>query len=322
MRRPAQVARIDYFGKIPARADFIKASHNLALVSLLDDWLAEVMNLLTADPRWKQHYDATRPLHFAFVGTRSRRAIAGHIVASGDASQRRYPFLAMSAIDVDAPEAFLPRCPIVLAPLWRGLGFLAAAVLDASEPEPCLRALAATTFTLDAGAHEHDQAFTHFLDSHNVSGLEALLGRAKVRQTILALGLLLQPVHRSGATRLDKSLVLPLPQSPDQRFPVAAFWLDLIAPFLRQADFELGLFVADVAQQAVLVVGFGGAAPETLQAIIDPQYASEHLISFEDTAWVDELIAGDADVQTLSAYLEQGQLSLRSAHALFHDTFS
>ena len=204
MRRPAQVARIDYFGKIPARADFIKASHNPALVGLLDDWLAEVMNLLTAEPRWKQHYDATRPLHFAFVGTRSRRAIAGHIVASGDASQRRYPFLAMSAIDVDAPEAFLPCSPIVLAPLWCELGRLAAGVLDASEPEPCLQALAAATFTFDAGAVGHGLAFTQFLDGHNVSGLEALLGHTPVRRTILGLGLLLQPVRRSGAHRFSR----------------------------------------------------------------------------------------------------------------------
>jgi type VI secretion system protein ImpM len=322
MSRAAQAVRIGYFGKIPARSDFIKACDNPALVALLDQWLAEVMNQLTADPRWKLNYDAMRPLHFAFVGTRSRRAIAGHIVASGDQSQRRFPFMMMVALEIAQPDSFVPLSPIVLAQLWRQLDLQAADVLDAADPEPALQVLGHTVVELEPEAVEHGEAFTGFLDSHNIAGLQALLERDSVRQLILALGLLLQPVRRSGAARLDKSLVLPLPQAPRYRSLVAAFWLALIAPFLRQADFELGLFLTEMRERQVLVVGFGGAAPETLQAIIDPRCAEEQQISLEYTGWVDELIAGDPEVQKLSAYLEQGQLSLRSAHAMFHSTFS
>jgi type VI secretion system protein ImpM len=81
------------------------------------------------------------------------------------------------------------------------------------------------------------------------------------------------------------------------------------------------LFFADVRGQPSLVIGFSGAAPETLAAIIDPHSAAEQQIHFDYAGWVDELIAGDARVQKLSAYLEQGQLSLRSVQALFHETF-
>lgn len=322
MKRGPQSARLGYFGKLPARGDFIKAADNLALASLLDDWLAEVMNALSADPRWKLNYDAMRPLHFAFVGTRSRRAIAGHLAASSDASQRRYPFLGMSAIEVDDPRSFVPRSPLVLAPLWQGLDQLAADVLAAPDPDAPLQALAAARVEIDTALDGHEQGFVDFLDRHNIAGLEAMLASASVRRTILAIGLLLQPVRRSGAERLDKSMVLPLPQAQRQRYLVAAFWLDLIAPFLQQSDFELSLFFAELREQPSLVIGFSGAAPETLAAIIDPQCAAEHHISFDYAGWVDELIAGDAGVQKLSAYLEQGQLSLRSAHALFHETFA
>jgi type VI secretion system protein ImpM len=322
MKRGPQSARIGYFGKLPARGDFIKAADNLALASLLDDWLAEVMNALSADPRWKLHYDAMRPLHFAFVGTRSRRAIAGHLAASCDASLRRYPFLGMSAIDVEDPQSFVPRSPLVLAPLWQALERLTAEVQAADDPEPPLQALAAARVEIDTAADQHEQGLLDFLDRHNLADLEGMLCSASVRRTILAVGLLLQPVRRSGAERLDKSMLLPLPHAPRQRYPVAAFWLDLIAPFLRKADFELALFIAELNQRPSLVIGFGGAAPEILAAIIAPQCAAEHQISFDYTGWVDELIAGDAAVQKLSAYLEQGQLSLRSAHALFHETFA
>jgi type VI secretion system protein ImpM len=321
MKRGPQLARIGYFGKLPTCSDFVKAADNLALASLLDDWLAEVMNVLSADPRWKINYDAMRPLQFAFVGTRSRRAIAGRLAASSDLSQRRYPFLSMSAIDVAAPAAFIPLSPLVLAPLWNELDRLTAEVLEIRNPEEALAALSAAQVELDANDPAHEQLFLDFLDRHDICSLEALLGSASVRRTIIAAGLLLQPVRYSGADRLDKSLVLPLPASGPQRYLVAAFWLDLITPFLQQSDFELGLFLTEVGDRPMLVIGFGGAAPETLAAIIDPHCATEQQISFDYAGWVDELIAGDAQVQKLSAYLEQGQLSLRSTQALFHETF-
>ncbi|MRX07534.1 type VI secretion system-associated protein TagF [Pseudoduganella sp. FT25W] len=320
MKRGPQSARIGYFGKLPTRADFVKAADNLALASLLDDWLAEVMNLVSAEPRWKLNYDAMPPLDFAFVGTRSRRAIAGHLAASSDLSQRRYPFLGMSAIEVDDPSAFVPRSPLILTPLWDELSLLTVDVMDSADPEAPLQTLAATRVEVDLAPERHENTFVDFLDRHHIGALEAMLAGASVRRIILAIGLLLQPVRRAGAQRLDKSLVLPLPASR-QRYLVAAFWLDLITPFLQKADFELSLFFTELRERPSLVIGFGGAAPETLAAIIDPDSAAEHQISFDYAGWVDELITGDARVQKLSAYLEQGQLSLRSAQALFHETF-
>ena len=121
MRAGPQTVRIGYFGKLPSCADFIKVVDNLALAGLLDDWLAAVLNVLSAEPRWKLSYDVMRPLQFAFIGTRSRRAIGGHLAASSDSSQRRYPFLCMSAIDIDQPARFGARSPLVLAPLWTEL---------------------------------------------------------------------------------------------------------------------------------------------------------------------------------------------------------
>jgi type VI secretion system protein ImpM len=231
MRHAPQFVRIGYFGKLPTRSDFIKVADNLALVSLLDDWLVEVMQVLSADPRWKLNYDAVRPLHFAFVGTRSRRAIAGHLAASSDLSRRRYPFLGMSVVDVGNPASFVGRSPLVLAPIWNELDRLAPKVLTATDPEPPLLALAAARVEIDPAAPEHEQAFLDFLDRHNIGALEAMLASVSVRRTILAIGLLLQPVRRSGAERLDKSLVLPLPSTPRHRYLVATFWLDLVTSF-------------------------------------------------------------------------------------------
>lgn len=329
MKRPAQLVRIGYFGKIPAHSDFIKAADNIALVALLDQWLAEAMNLLTADPRWKRHYDALRPLHFAFVGTRSKRAIAGRIAASLDQSRRRFPFLTMSTLEIDDPSRFVARSPLVLANLWHRLDALCAPVLAGPDPNPCpdpaLRELAACLVEIDPNAARHDDDFFAFLDANTLHSLQAMLApagfRGPVRQLIIALGLLLQPVREEGAVRPEKSLVLPLPRLPCQRALVAGFWLDLIAPFLQDADFELALFQTELGDRPSMVVGFCGAAPHTLQALIDPAVGATQQIAFEQMEWVDQHIAADHGVQRLSACLEQAQLTLRSARLLFHETF-
>lgn len=325
MTHRPQRARLGYFGKIPARSDFIKAADH-ALTALLDQWLADVMNRLTADPRWKQKYDSMRPLHFAFVGTRSRRAIAGHIVASSDQSQRRFPFLAMSALDIDAPADFLPLSPVVLGCLWEALEAGAAGVLAADDPSTSLQALGGAVVELDPGSAEHHSAYQRFIEQHTLSTLDAMLAQGRFKgpahRVVLALGLLLQPFRWSGSTRLETSLALPLPSARDERFAVASFWLALVSPFLQTMDVELALFITEDEGQAMLVIGFSGSSPETLQAIIDPQFGEDQRITFDDTSWIEGASGRDHKVMRLSACLEQGCLTLRSVCALFHETFA
>jgi type VI secretion system protein ImpM len=325
MSRAPQMVRIGYFGKLPAHGDFVKASDNPALLGLLDQWLAESMSLLSADPRWKLHYDELRPLDFAFVGTRSKRAIAGRIAASQDQSGRRFPFLAVSAFEVDAAEAFVARSPLVLGELWRRIGRLSGAALAAPEPAAALRELAAGVVEVEPGAARHDADFHAFLEANTLQSLQALLEpagfRGALRQLILGLGLLLGPVRSNPGARLEKSLLLPLPCAPAERPLVAAFWLDLIAPFLSGIDVELALFLAEFDAGPALALGFCGAAPHTLQALIDPAAGAEHQIGFDQIDWVEAQLAGDPAARRLSACLEQSRLSLRAARQLFQETF-
>ncbi len=318
--------QIGYFGKLPARSDFVKGGEQYTLAGLLDEWLAGMMNQLTANPRWKQHYDALAPLHFAFVGPRSRHAIAGHLAPGSDQSGRRFPFVAMSALEVPQPQAFVPVSPLALAPLWDRLGMLTEDVLCAADPAAPLHALAASTVDADIASERHAEALGRFSAATDLAALEALLAngarRVCVRRVMLGIGLLLQPFEWSGSTRLERSLALPLPEAPSARALVAAFWLALVAPFLRREEIELALFVAELRGGAALVVGFSGATPGTLQAIIDPEAGTEQLIAFDDTGWVDDMIEHDQAVQRLSACLAQGSLSLAGARDLFRETFA
>jgi type VI secretion system protein ImpM len=321
----ATQARIGYFGKVPSRGDFIKATDNAALITLLDNWLAQSMDLLSHDPRWKIIYDSIKPLHFAIMGPHSKRAIAGHLYPSSDQSQRRFPFLSMSAVDLDEPVEFVQRSPIVLSRLWTRLELLTAGVMNAADPTTPLQTLATATIDLELNTAGYDAAFVDFMDMQTIGSLDAMLAqsgfRGSVRQLLLALGLLLQPVMASSSSRLEKSLVLPLPNDPMYRNLVATFWMHLITPFLCRADFELALFVTRIGGKPGMVLGFSGASARTLHAIIDPQIGAEHHIAFEDADWIEDQLSADYGVQKLSSYLSQPDLSLKSALGSFREAF-
>ncbi len=317
MSRAPTPTAVGYFGKIPSRGDFVKGSDNPALIKVLDDWLAQAMDLMSADARWKLNYDAVAPLHFAFIGPRRRHAIAGHIVASSDQSSRRFPFLMMSTMEVAEPGAFVPDAPLVLNRLWNRLETLSTSVVGADDAAAPLQAAASHVIELDLRTTAYDAAFADFLDLQTVGALDALLAQSgfkgSVRQVLLALGVLLQPVMASSSSRLEKSLLLPLPSDPMYRNLVAAFWMHLITPFLARADFELALFITRIAQRPVLVLGFSGASAHTLRAIMDPHAGIERHITFDELEWVEEQVTNDYAIQKLSTYLSQPALSLKSA---------
>lgn len=314
--RPVQ-DRIGYFGKLPSRSDFVKVAHEIPAMRMLDEWLAQVMSLLPADPRWKINYDAMAPASFAFVGPSRRHALAGHIVASRDQAGRRFPFLMMRMVEVLDPAGFVSRCPLAFDPLWSFFDGAAPTALAAADPAPHLQSIRDSAVTLG----ECDAALERFLAAGTVSSLAALLGEGDAGRLILALGLVLQPVMHSKPAAVHKSLVLPLPEDGLARCAVAAFWLELAAPFLRRADFDLALFITRQDGRPVLVVGFCGAAAATLHGIIDPLAGLEQQVRFADTGWIDEQLGIDVDVRALASYLDQPQLPLRLARELFLQTF-
>ncbi len=320
-------AQFTYFGKIPSRGDFVKSSHNPQLLQTLDQWVAQAMELLSENPRWRLVYENMQPLHFAFLGSHSKLAIAGHMVASSDASTRRFPFLVAAALEVERPLAFLARSPLALARLWSRSASQIQPLLSISEPGEVLQLLAETQVPVDTSTHgsAHDGTFADFVEFQTLQGLEQMLrdnqNAVRVPRILLALGLLLQPVMASGSSHLEKGLTLPLPRDPFYRSLVAAFWLELITPFVARADFELAIFIGTFEEHDRLVVGFNGASAKTLHSVIDPQAYLAQNIEIDDPEWVDDHAKNDHKISKLVSYLDQPQLSLRVAIDTFREVF-
>lgn len=315
----ADAPRVAYFGKLPGCGDFVRSPGDQVLVELMDQWLATVMQRLSANPRWRQHYDACPPLDFAFVGTRSRQVVSGRLLASRDQSARRFPFVCMAVHQVAKPRDFLPCSPLALAPSWEGLAIAAGAAaaaavrpVDGIQPAPVAELVQAQA-VLD-----------EYLAGACLASLEGALAlhaaAMPARRLLLALGLLLSPLRQQGPVP-SRCLALPLPQDAALRPSVAAFWMTLAAPMLARQDLELAIFLAPVGGQPSLVLGLDGANPASLNAVIDPEAAQDGMVRLADCAWVESTLPGDAPLQRLAACLEQGQLGLPAAIQLFDETF-
>lgn len=329
MSQPTAVSLV-YFGKIPSRGDFVRSSQQGGLIQTLDRWLTQGVELLATDARWKEIYDRTRPLHFAFLGVKSHVALAGHLVASSDASGRRFPFITAGSFEVGQPDEFVARSPMVLARPWQRLERVAHQATTANDASPVLGELSSAQVELDVAPQAYEASFRDFLELQTVGSLEAMLRQAghqiDLRQTLLALGLLLQPVPASGSSQLDKGVRLPLPADPLYQPYVSTLWLELVSRFLRHGDFELLLFIAPGPAQTpdgspTLTLGFNGGSPTVLQAALDPQVGERVFVDLRDAEWVEEHVQQDYGVKKLSSYLQQPQLSLKQAQATFREAF-
>ena len=318
-------APIAWFGKLPGRGDFVKSATAPQLTAMLDQWLAQMLEEFAAEPRWKHIYDAARPLHFAFLGSRSRMAVAGHLVASRDSGERRFPFLAASQLEVDEPLAFIARSPLALARLWARQEALVRACVLAPEPATAIQSLAEADIKVETSAAAHDGSFADFTELQTLGGLQNLLTqcghRVSIRRVLLALGLLLQPVLTSSAPRLEKGLLLPLPADPLYKSLTAAFWLSLIAPFVARAEFELAVMLTEAEGRPNLLVGFNGASPSTLRSALDAEASLALNVSFAEADWVEQYLDGSYGVRKLATYLEQPEFSLASAIDSFMEAF-
>jgi type VI secretion system protein ImpM len=325
MSRPVAVPLL-FFGKLPSRGDFVRSPHTPLLIQTLDRWLMGGVEALATDPRWKLLYDKASPVDFAFLGSRSARGMVGHMIASGDLSGRRFPFITAGVLEVENPGTYLSRSPLAMASAWRSLQGSARRAHEATDSAELLAEMGQATVEVDGSAQGHDADFLGFLEQQSVGMLENILTQAghdlSLRTMLLGLGLLLHPVPASGVQRLDKGLSLPLPADPLYQSLVATFWLDLVAHFLTRADFELALFVQCAHDRTFsLHLGFDGASPRALRALMDPDYLGEVFVDARKADWVEEFVEQDYAVKKLSSYLQQPGLSLRQARDTFTEAF-
>jgi type VI secretion system protein ImpM len=322
--RPDEATSI-YFGKVRSRGDFVKSGGDARLIAHVDRWLATGIELLAANPGWKDYYDHSEPVDFLFLAPHRQRAISGVMVASSDASRRRFPFAAATLLDVARALDYLSLSPLHLerhSNYQRALAQHASAAVDATEPLAALDGMPLETAVSPA---THAGRYRHFLLNTTITGLGNALALdpegASVRQMVLAVAHLLQPVLAEHRQAPRKGLALPLPCDPARMPYYKALWLDLIGVFLERAHFELGIFSCRHFGVPKLIVTFNGPDPQAIHALFDEQAAADYLIDMAVATWIDEMEIPTTSAK-LAAYLEHDDMSLHCIATTFRQCFS
>lgn len=315
-----------YFGKIRSRGDFVKSAAGIKVIALIDNWVAQGMEMLLAEPGWKTYYDSAGAIDFLFIGIRKKHAICGYMLPSRDASSRRFPFISATLFELDDALAFLPLSAMVLerhGNHQRALIQHAAKTHDAAD---VLASLNAVPLDSEINLPKFMQTYDQFLGNTSLSGLENCLGLASdetsLRQMILAIGYLLQPVLSNYSIPPQKGLSLPLPRDPFRMALVKSFWLDLIGIFLARAEFEISVFSCIHFGQPKLIMTFNGVPPNIFHAIFDEQAANDCLIDISQAAWVEEYAMQDLATIKLSSYLAHSDLLLKQLVQTFRQSFA
>jgi type VI secretion system protein ImpM len=320
-------AEVVFFGKLPSRGDFVRNRDGDPGTERLDRWLTLGVERLAQDPRWKEIYDSAPQASFAFLGPRSRQVLAGHLTAGVDSSGRRFPFVMVGRFEVEAPQAFLPRAPLALAPLWTQLAGFRDAAFAAADAVPVLNQAGAARPEVEVDAVAHEPGWQDFLSGTTLGQLQDQMQMADaavdLRLAMLGLGFLLQPVPASGVHELERGVRLPMPSDPRYRLPCAALWLDLIGRFLGRGEFEVALFLPTHARWMApcAAISFSGNSPAMLHALLDPQQINEHFIDLRAPEWADGMLAEQPHAARLGAYLSQSDMSLGRARQTFFETF-
>jgi len=313
------------FGKIPSRGDFVKGTGQHQLISLIDRWISQTMERWSEDPRWKIGYDNACSVDFAFIGPRSRLSVVGHLQPSADSSGRRFPFITAATVERD--DSLMFRCaPAGLEQAFGGLARIADSGVQGAEVGLLLADLDAMNC---AGSFEvaiQADPLGHFVRRTTIDSLASMLetpGVEAIRRIILAIGLLMRPVLGQGIVSVEKDIVLPLPSDERQRNLVAGLWLYLVSAFLRRTSVEIQLLIEHRSKAPHLILGFNGASPATLLAVLSPETVKEKIISLVDPEWIDDQpdLTNDYGVAKLSAYLAQPHIPLELAINTFREVF-
>lgn len=313
-----------YFGKCPARGDFVRSSGQHAMLGVLDEWVTKALEMHAEHSNSTSYvadnylnYDQMAGLSFVFCNPKMPVALTGYLTASHDASKRRFPLITGYRLQLKQPERFIENAPILLDSLWKNSRHKNESVAISADAQQVMQLLdQSDTFSWDSVTNY--QVFI----AHNTveqASIALHMQQYQLAQSFIALGLLLQPIISQGVKKLNKVLLLPLMTEPKTSV-MATFWLDLISMFIKRQNVELSVVIWN-KPQPVLLVGFQGADIVGLSEMMQNNVHTDHWVHVADASWVDSYLENDAGLATFEQVLCDPQITLQEAARLFKQIF-
>ncbi|MGP5371933.1 type VI secretion system-associated protein TagF [Psychrobacter alimentarius] len=314
-----------YFGKLPARGDFVRARSHISEINTIDEWVSQALAVsenISSENLFDQKNDKKiTHLNFSHVNTRSNEIITGVLVPSHDSGNRNYPLIGFGVHHIDKPKNWMNYLPVKSSSLWNDTYETLSMAKSQTDSAQVMDYLNHRQLTIDNNASTYYYDFINTTTLHDIAILMNI-DKSQLIQQIIATGLLFLPTFTKGFNGLNKAICWSLTSDIESSIYMATFWHDLINGFYQPHQLYLNTYVYQVSNGYRLLLSFTKPDGQILEKILrdESQYPQDWVV-IAHSDWTKSYIDDDIGLTRFNKILLQDSLYLYDTRQLFKKTF-